>query len=149
MNKVDNKNTTKKSGYMPKSKTDSWKTPYHIKNKLNEEFDFDDFDPCPLNDNPDFNGLNMDWKKSNFVNPPYSKLKTTKKSGLGWIEKGHIEAQKGNLSVFLIPARTDTTWFHEIILENNYEVRFLKGRLKFGDSKSSAPFPSMLVIFKK
>ena len=76
-------------------------------------------------------------------------MKTTKKGGLGWVEKGHIEAQKGNSSVFLIPARTDTTWFHEIILENNYEVRFLKGRLKFGDSKSSAPFPSMLVIFKK
>ena len=134
---------------MNKSTTDSWSTPTNIKDTLQEEFNFDDFDPCPLNVNPNFNGLEMEWAVKTFVNPPYSKLKTTIKNGLGWVEKAHNEAQKGKLVVMLIPARTDTTWFHDIILKNNYEVRFIKGRLKFGDKKGSAPFPSILVIMKK
>ncbi len=134
--------------YINKALSDSWATPSNIKNKLQEEFDFDDFDPCPLNDNFNIDGLKAEWAQKTFVNPPYSKLKTTKKNGLGWIEKGHQEAQKGKLIVFLLPARTDTEWFHNIILKNNYEVRFIKGRLKFGDKKGSAPFPSILVIMK-
>jgi len=134
--------------YINKALSDSWATPSNIKNKLQEEFDFDDFDPCPLNDNFNIDGLKEEWAPKTFVNPPYSKLKTTKKNGLGWIEKGHQEAQKGKLIVFLLPARTDTEWFHDIILKNNYEVRFIKGRLKFGDKKGSAPFPSILVIMK-
>jgi len=134
--------------YINKALSDSWATPSNIKNKLQEEFDFDDFDPCPLNDNFNIDGLKEEWAQKTFVNPPYSKLKTTKKNGLGWIEKGHQEAQKGKLIVFLLPARTDTEWFHDIILKNNYEVRFIKGRLKFGDKKGSAPFPSILVIMK-
>jgi len=109
--------------YMNKSTTDSWSTPTNIKDTLQEEFNFDDFDPCPLNDNPDFNGLEMEWENKTFVNPPYSKLKTTIKNGLGWVEKGHNEAQKGKLVVMLIPARTDTTWFHDIILKYNYEKK--------------------------
>ncbi len=134
-------------GYMNKSTSDSWATPDNIKKTLQREFDFDNFDPCPLNDDPTFNGLDMEWSSKTFVNPPYSRLKTTKKHGLGWIEKGHLEAQKGKLVVFLIPARTDTTWFHDIILKNEYEVRFIKGRIKFSD-KGPAPFPSILVIMK-
>ena len=134
-------------GYMNKSTSDSWSTPDNIKRTLQEEFNFDDFDPCPLNDEPTFNGLDTEWPEKTFVNPPYSRLKTTKKNGLGWIEKGHLEAQKGKLVVFLIPARTDTTWFHDIILKNDYEVRFIKGRIKFSD-KGPAPFPSILVIMK-
>jgi len=133
---------------MDKSKTDSWSTPNTLKKKLNEEFNFDDYDPCPLNDNPNKNGLEEEWASKTFVNPPYSKLKTTKKNGLGWIEKAHNEAQKGKLVVMLIPARTDTTWFHNIILKNKYEIRFIKGRLSFGDKKGSAPFPSLIVIMK-
>lgn len=133
-------------GYMNKSKTDSWATPTAYREKLNQEFRFDEFDPCPLNDNPEHDGLRMDWAKKTFVNPPYSKLVSTKKDGIGWIEKGHVEAQKGKLVVFLVPARTDTKWFHDIVLENNYEVRFIKGRLKFGCGKGSAPFPSILII---
>ncbi|MGI9556035.1 MAG: DNA N-6-adenine-methyltransferase [Cyanophyceae cyanobacterium] len=134
--------------YYNKSKSDSWSTPTKIYNELNNEFNFDDFDPCPLNDNPEINGLKLDWAPTTFVNPPYSKLKTTKKRGMGWVEKAHIECKKNKTIVMLIPARVDTTWFHEIILANNYEVRFIKGRLKFGESKDSAPFPSMIVIFK-
>lgn len=133
--------------YMNKSKGDSWSTPRGLYDELNEEFNFDDFDPCPLNDNPDVDGIQLEWATTTFVNPPYSKLKTTTK-GMGWVEKAHIECQKNKLIVMLIPSRTDTTWFHDIILANNYEVRFIKGRLKFGESKVCAPFPSMIVIFK-
>ena len=133
--------------YIKKSQTDNWATPIKLYNELNEEFKFDNFDPCPLNDNPIKDGLSDDWATTTFVNPPYSKLKSTKKQ-IGWIDKAHKECQKGKTIVLLIPARTDTQWFHDIILKNNYEVRFIKGRLKFGDSKSSAPFPSMIVIMR-
>ena len=132
--------------YMNKAITDSWSTPITLKTKLDKEFDFVDFDPCPLNDEPDFDGLRVDWPIRIFVNPPYSKLGTTKKHGMGWIEKGHIEAKKGKLVVMLVPARTCTHWFHEIVLENEYEIRYIKGRLKFGGKKHSAPFSSILII---
>lgn len=136
--------------YMDKSKSDSWATPKKLRDELQREFEFDDFDPCPLNDNPDFNGKDINWDGEKiFVNPPYSDLKSTKKNGIGWIEKAHNECQKGKLIVLLIPSRTDVSWFHDIILKNNYEIRFLKGRLKFGDGKTPAPFPSMIVVMKK
>jgi hypothetical protein len=51
--------------------------------------------------------------------------------------------------VFLVPARTDTRWFHDVVLPNAREIRFLRGRLKFGDAENSAPFPSMIVVFKE
>lgn len=75
-----------------------------------------------------------------FCNPPYGReIKD-------WVKKS---AEAKTLVVMLIPARTDTKYFHEYIYNKpNVEIRFLKGRLKFGDSKNSAPFPSMLVIFK-
>ena len=71
---------------------------------------------------------------------------------LGWVEKSHLECKKGKLVVLLIPSRTDTTWFHDIIQKNNYEVRFMRGRVKFldqdGHEQNPAPFPTMLVIMK-
>ena len=115
-----------------------WETPDDFYNKLDEEFHFD-FDPCPHN--PTFDGLNIEWGKVNFVNPPY---KTSKE----WIKKGWEEWKKGKTVVFLIPARTDTKAFHEYIY-HQAEIRFIKGRLKFKGAKNSAPFPSMLVIFRK
>jgi len=136
------------SGYMPKSKTDSWSTPKALYDDLNKEFSFDAYDPCPLNDDPDKDGLSEEWATVTFCNPPYSQLKSTKKK-LGWVDKAHQECQKGKTVVLLIPSRTDTQWFHDIILEHDYEVRFLKGRLKFGDSKTAAPFPSMVVVMTK
>lgn len=77
-----------------------------------------------------------------FCNPPYGRE-------LGrWVEKAFREGHKDNtLVVMLIPARTDTTYFHDYIL-NRAEVRFVPGRIKFGDSKNAAPFPSMIVIFR-
>ena len=136
------------TGYMPKSKTDSWSTPKALYDELNKEFSFDDYDPCPLNDNPEKDGLSEEWAAITFCNPPYSDLKSTKKK-LGWVDKAHKECQKGKTIVLLIPARTDTQWFHDVILQNCYEVRFLKGRLKFGDCKVAAPFPSMVIVMKK
>ena len=66
--------------------------------------------------------------------------------------KAHNECQEGKLVVLLIPARTDTTWFHDIILRNNYEVRFHRGRLKFtnayGKTTNCAPFPTMTVVMR-
>lgn len=120
-------------------KTDDWSTPKELYNKLNNEFNFT-FDPCPLRSEED--GLNIDWVGNIFINPPYSNIK-------GFLEKGLNELKKGNANVlvYLVPARTDTKWFHEYVY-NKAEIRFIKGRLKFGDSKNSAPFPSMLVIIK-
>ena len=124
-------------GLMSSIKQD-WTTPKDFYNKLNEEFNFD-FDPCPTN--PSFDGLKIEWKERNFVNPPYNSQKD-------WILKAIEESKKGKLSVLLIPARTDTKVFHEYIY-GKYEIRFIKGRLKFGGGKGSAPFPSMLVIIKE
>ena len=107
-------------------------------NELHQEFRFT-FDPCPPD--PLLNGLKIEWGKRNFVNPPYGRE-------IGkWIKKGFEEWKKGKLVVFLIPSRTDTVWWHSYIMEAS-EIRFIKGRLKFGGSKNSAPFPSCVAIFK-
>jgi hypothetical protein len=119
------------------SMTDNWNTPKSIYNQLNEEFSFD-FDPCP--ENATFDGLEIEWGKSNFINPPYSKLAQ-------WLKKGYEEYMKGKKVVFLIPSRTDTKAWHEYCMKAT-EIRFIKGRLKFGDSKNSAPFPSAIIIFE-
>ena len=135
--------TKRKNPALYTSMSDHWKTPTTIYDKLNEEFNFD-FDPCPHNETPDFDGLRIEWRSSNFVNPPYSNWQE-------WIKKGYEEYRKEKTVVFLIAARTDTKAFHEIIIPYATEIRFLRGRLKFigtlGTARS-APFPSMVVIFK-
>ena len=132
------------------SKTDQWATPQDFFDKLNEEFKFT-LDPCAdaLNHKcekyftKEQNGLHQNWEgETVFCNPPYGR-----ETGI-WVKKCHDEAQKENtVCVMLIPARTDTRWFHEFIYDQA-EIRFVKGRLKFGDGKNSAPFPSMVVIFR-
>lgn len=119
------------------SHNDNWKTPIAFKEELNKEFGFD-FDPCP--EDPNFDGLNTEWGLSNFVNPPFSKIKD-------WIKKGYAEYQRGKSVVFLIPARTDTNWWHDYCMKAT-ELRFIRGRLKYQGAKHNAPFPSCLVIFK-
>lgn len=119
--------------------TDNWRTPTKLFEELNKEFDFN-FDPCPLADPPLFDGLAIDWGERSFVNPPYSNLKQ-------WCKKAYEEYMKGKLVVMLIPSRTDTIAWHEYIMRAT-EIRFIKGRLKFGDSKNPAPFPSAIIIFK-
>lgn len=130
------------------SKTDLWATPQDFFDKLNQEFNFT-LDPCANKENAkcskfftqEEDGLTKSWDNEIvFCNPPYG---TVLKD---WVKKA--SESKGGVVVMLIPARTDTSYFHDYIY-NKAEIRFLRGRLKFGDSKNSAPFPSMLVIFNR
>jgi hypothetical protein len=121
------------------SKSDHWSTPAATYEALNAEFLFT-FDPCPLMSNED--GRKVKWSGRVFCNPPYSRITEFLKKGLYHLAAGDCE-----LLVYLIPARTDTAWFHDYCQKG--EVRFLRGRLKFGGSKNSAPFPSMVVIFRE
>lgn len=89
---------------------------------MNKEFSFN-FDPCPVN--PSFDGLNIEWKDRNYINPPYSRqLKEA------FIKKAFEESKKGKLCVMLLPVSTSTKIFHEVIYPNA-EIRFLKGRVRF------------------
>lgn len=122
------------------SASDNWPTPSRLYDELNKEFAFT-LDPCPVNGNVDGKStLFMKWQGHRiFCNPPYG-------PEIGkWLER----SADAELAVYLLPARTDTRWFHEQILPYATEIRFLKGRLKFGESKTGAPFPSMVVVFKK
>jgi len=133
------------------SKKHDWETPQDLYEELNKEFNFN-LDPCSSDSNHkcdkyftiEDNGLEQDWRGHNvFVNPPYGRQIKH------WVEKSYNEGQKPNTTVvMLIPARTDTRYFHDYIY-HKAEIRFIKGRLKFSNSKNSAPFPSMIVIFKK
>ena len=114
------------------------KTPDDLYNILDNEFHFD-FDPCP--ENPTFNGLLCNWKQSNFINPPYNQQKA-------WVVKAYLESLNDKICVMLLPARTDTKLFHDFIFKKAQEIRFIKGRLRFKQYTNSAPFPSMIVIFK-
>ena len=115
-----------------------WATPREVYNRLDEEFHFND-DPCPLYSVED--RLNTEWGTSVFMNPPYGREITK------WVKKAYEESLSGKTIVCLLPSRTDTKWWHDYIMEAK-EVRFLRGRLKFGGAKNSAPFPSCVVIFK-
>ena len=130
------------------SKNEVWATPQDLFDNLNKEFDFE-LDPCALPDNakceryytPDDDGLLQSWQGARvFCNPPYGRKISN------WVRKCYEESLRGALVVLLIPARTDTAYFHDYIL-NKAEVRFLRGRLRFGGSKNAAPFPSMIVIY--
>lgn len=126
-----------------------WATPWPLFRELDAEFHFD-LDPCSTHENAkcaahftqEEDGLLQDWGgKRVFCNPPYGRELPK------WIKKAHDEAEKGALVVMLIPARTDTRAFHDYIY-HQAEIRFIRGRIKFGDAKTAAPFPSMIVIFK-
>lgn len=127
-----------KSRVVFKSVTDMWATPKAVYGGLNQEFGFD-LDPCPLGGADDgLSTLFTSWVgRKVFCNPPYGPA----------IGKWLARADEAELAVFLVPARTDTRWFHEIVLPKATEIRFVRGRLKFGDAKHGAPFPSMVVIF--
>lgn len=128
---------------------DEWYTPQVVFDRLNAEFHFT-LDPCATDQNhkcPTYftkenDGLQQSWAgHSVFVNPPYSDVKS-------WVEKSYLSSLKPNTTVvMLVPARTDTKWFHRYVTKAT-EVRFIEGRLKFGGASNSAPFPSMIVIFK-
>lgn len=132
------------------SKTDNWATPQDFFDKLNKEFHFT-LDPCADNENHkcdlfftrEQNGLNQDWGGHTvFCNPPYGR------EIADWVKYAYEQSQKPDTTVvMLIPARTDTRYFHEYIY-NKAEIRFIRGRLKFGDATSAAPFPSMVVVYR-
>jgi DNA N-6-adenine-methyltransferase (Dam) len=115
-----------------------WKTPQAVYQVLDAEFHFD-HDPCPPHWRVD--GLTSEWGQSNFVNPPYGNQLPQ------WLAKGYTEWQRGKTVVFLVPSRTDTQWWHDYCMQAS-EIRFIRGRLKFDDQPSSAPFPSAIVIFR-
>ena len=114
--------------------SDNWKTPSLIYEYF---WRSNYFDPCPFKS--DFDGLKINWKSRNFVNPPYSQIDK-------WIDKAIEEHKKGNYVVLLIPARTDTKWFRKLV-DYGCEIEFVTGRLHFNDS-NSAPFPSCYVTLK-
>lgn len=127
------------------SQTDMWATPQGFFDELDREFHFD-CDVCAIPENakcrkfftPAQDGLKQEWKGICYMNPPYGRA-------IGkWVQKA---AESATTVVCLLPARTDTKWFHEYIY-GKAEIRFIKGRLKFGDERNSAPFPSMVVIFR-
>ena len=127
------------------SKTDMWETPKDFFDELDKEFHFT-CDVCATKENakcakyytPEQDGLKQEWDGICWMNPPYGKT-------IGkWVKKA---AESKATVVCLLPARTDTKWFHEYIY-GKAEIRFVKGRIKFGNSKNSAPFPSMIVIFR-
>jgi len=131
------------------SKSDEWSTPQNVFDELDKEFHFT-LDPCATDNNHkcdkyftlENDGLSENWGGYRvFCNPPYSEIDK-------WVEKAYRETRNDNtLVVLLIPNRTDTRYFHNYIYQRA-EIRFVKGRLKFGDGKGSAPFPSMIVIFR-
>lgn len=109
-------------------------TPKDLLADLDAEFHFT-FDPCPLNGVWD--GLHVSWAgKRVFCNPPYGR-----KTG-EWLAK----AKEAELAVYLLPSRTDTKWWHEHAMQAD-EIRFLRGRLRFGDAKAGAPFPSVVLVY--
>lgn len=134
---------------MYSSKSNEWATPLEFYKELDNEFHFN-LDPCSDDTNYKCekhftladDGLSQNWGGCRvFCNPPYSDISK-------WVEKSFREGHKDNtIVVMLIPARTDTKYFHDYILHRS-EIRFVKGRLKFGEGKNSAPFPSMVVIFR-
>jgi phage N-6-adenine-methyltransferase len=129
--------------------TDEWETPLKIFKQIDQEFSFQ-LDTCATAENAKCNrfyskedsGLDGNWASRNWCNPPYSRIKY-------WVLKARREQLKGNLTVMLIPARTDAAWFHDSIYnQSDVEIRFVRGRIKFSDVKWNAPFPSMVVIFR-
>ena len=122
------------------SSSDHWATPSAVYDALHGEFGFT-FDPCPLNSEQD--GLKVEWRGSVYCNPPYSKIPEFIMKGLY-----HLACRDAMLLVYLLPSRTDTAWFHDYCLKAS-EIRFLRGRLKFGNAQFNAPFPSLVVVFRE
>lgn len=128
------------------SKTDLWETPQTFFDKLNQEFGFT-LDACAVPDNakceryytPEQDGLSQPWDGVVWCNPPYGREVGK------WVRRGLMASENGAIVVMLLPARTDTKWFHDYIY-GKAEIRFVRGRLKFGGG-NSAPFPSMVVVF--
>ena len=126
------------------SKTDMWETPQDLFNKYDAIHHFET-DVCAVPENakcarfftPEMDGLKQEWSGVCWCNPPYGRH-------IGeWVKKA---AESQTKVVMLLPARTDTRWFHDYCLPYG-DIEFLRGRLRFGGAQNSAPFPSMVVVF--
>lgn len=132
------------------SRTDEWATPAKVFEDLDAEFHFN-LDPCATEENhkcadyftKEQDGLLQNWGgRRVFCNPPYGRAMPA------WVRKCYEESRKPDtLVVMLIPARTDTAYFHYYIYHKAREIRFIRGRLHYNDGPNAAPFPSMVVIF--
>lgn len=129
------------------SKTDLWSTPQDFFDKYNLIYNFET-DVCASAENAkckryfskEEDGLKQKWNGICWMNPPYGK--TIKY----WVKKAYESSLEGATIVCLLPARTDTSWWHDYCMKG--QIEFIRGRLKFGGNKNSAPFPSAIVIFK-
>jgi len=128
------------------SRSNNWGTPQGLFDILNEQFLFE-LDVCATSENakckkyysPEEDGLKQEWKGVCWMNPPYGRE-------IGkWTKKAYESALAGAIVVCLVPARTDTSWWFDYCAKG--EIRFIKGRLKFGGSKNAAPFPSAIIVF--
>lgn len=133
------------------SATDDWETPVEFFSNLARKYWFV-LDVCATEDNakcyafytPEEDGLSQDWAADSltgvcWMNPPYGREIAK------WVKKAYEESQRGAIVVCLLPARTDTRWWHEYVMKG--QVTFIKGRLKFSGAKENAPFPNALVVF--
>ena len=134
------------SGLMS-SNSDCWETPQELFDELNRKYNFD-VDVCALPENakctnyftPEIDGLKQEWIGTCWMNPPYGR------GIIDWVEKAAYTAKQGHTVVALVPVRTDARWFQNYCLGR--EIHFIKGRLKFGGSKSNAPFGCCVVVFR-
>ena len=131
------------------SRSEEWPTPQDFFAELDREFHFT-LDPCVARWNAkctrfytkEDDGLRQPWDRHRvFCNPPYGRAMRQ------WAEKCFRSAQAGAVVVLLAHARTDTRWFHDWVY-NKAEIRFVRGRLKFGDGRQSAPFPSLVAVYR-
>ena len=134
---------------MVSSKINEWSTPQWFFDILNAEFNFT-LDPCSTKDNCkcqknytiEDDGLLYDWSNDVvFMNPPYGGNTGS------WIKKALDESKKGATIVCLIVSSTDRSYWHDYIFPFAAQIRFIRGRLAFGNAKSTAPFASAVVIF--
>jgi site-specific DNA-methyltransferase (adenine-specific) len=131
------------------SRSEEWPTPQAFFDELDTEFKFT-LDPCatpqsakcPTHFTRSQDGLAQDWGCHRvFCNPPYGRGMRE------WARKCYQAAQNGALVVLLAHARTDTRWFHDWVY-GKAELRFVRGRLRFGDGGQSAPFPSLVAVYR-
>lgn len=129
------------------SATDLWATPREFFDRLNAKFGFE-LDVCATAQNAKCeryftvadDGLTQEWTGVCWMNPPYGRV-------IGqWMRKAYESSLSGATVVCLVPARTDTAWWHNYAMKG--EIEFIRGRLKFGDAKANAPFPSAVVVFR-
>lgn len=142
------------AGILQQPKSHEWETPTELFRQLDQEFGFAldaaasrENALCPAFITKDGDGLSRSWAHWGAVwcNPPYG-------TQIGrWVQKGYEEAQKGATVVMLIPARTETRYWHDYVMRA-WEIRFIRGRLRFGgveiERGHNAPFPSAVVVFR-